>query len=166
MLYIFSGLPGAGKSTLSAALAREIRATYLRVDVVEQAMRDAGTWVNGPAGYIVCYEIASHNLRLGLDVIADTVNPIHETRQSWRDVAQSLGIPFVEIEVVCSDESEHKHRIATRLTDIPGFILPAWDEVKTRHYDVWDRDHIIIETAHQTVAESPLTLHEKLDQKN
>lgn len=40
--------------------------------------------VNGPAGYIVCYEIASHNLRLGLDVIADTVNPIHETRRAWQ----------------------------------------------------------------------------------
>ncbi|KRE57913.1 AAA family ATPase [Paenibacillus sp. Soil750] len=165
MLYIFSGLPGTGKSTLSAALAGKIRATYLRVDVVEQAMRDAGTWINGPAGYIVCYEIASHNLRLGLDVIADTVNPIHETRQSWRDVAQSLGIPFVEIEVVCSDEREHRRRITTRLTDIPGFALPTWDEVKTRQYDVWDRDHIIIDTAHQTVAESLLTLYEKLDQE-
>jgi predicted kinase len=165
MLYIFSGLPGTGKSTLSAALAGEIRATYLRVDVVEQAMRVAGTWVNGPAGYIVCYEIASHNLRLGLDVIADTVNPIHETRRAWRDVAESLGIPFVEIEVVCSDEREHRHPIATRLTDIPGFALPTWDEVKTRKYDVWGRDHIIIDTAHQTVAESLMTLHEKLDQE-
>ncbi|CAN7611599.1 AAA family ATPase [Paenibacillus sp. LjRoot56] len=163
MLYIFSGLPGTGKSTLSAALAGKIRATYLRVDVVEQAMRDTGTWINGPAGYIVCYETASHNLRLGLDVVADTVNPIHETRQSWRDVAQSLGIPFVEIEVVCSDEREHRRRITTRLTDIPGFALPTWDEVKTRQYDVWDRDHIIIDTAHQTVAESLMTLYEKLD---
>ncbi|NIK79967.1 putative kinase [Paenibacillus castaneae] len=35
MLYIFSGLPGTGKSTLSSALARELQATYLRVDVVE-----------------------------------------------------------------------------------------------------------------------------------
>ncbi|CAN7533002.1 AAA family ATPase [Paenibacillus sp. LjRoot153] len=165
MLYIFSGLPGTGKSTLSAALAGELRATYLRVDVVEQAMRVAGTWINGPAGYIVCYEIASHNLRLGLDVIADTVNPIHETRRSWRNVAESLGIPCVEIEVICSDEREHRHRIATRLTDIPGFALPTWDEVKTRQYDVWDRDHIIIDTAHQTVAESLMTLHEKLDQE-
>lgn len=89
MLYIFSGLPGTGKSTLSAALAREFRVTYLRVDVVEQAMRVAGTWVDGPEGYIVCYDIASQNLRLGLDVIADTVNPIHETRQAWREVADS-----------------------------------------------------------------------------
>ncbi|UQZ85052.1 Adenylyl-sulfate kinase [Paenibacillus konkukensis] len=169
MLYIFSGLPGVGKTTLSATLSEKLRAAYLRVDVVEQAMRTAGVWVEGPAGYIVCYGIAAQNLRLGLDVIADTVNPVHETRQAWRSVAESLDIPFMDIEVVCSDEREHKHRIDTRTADIPGFVLPTWEEEKSRQYDMWDRDHIVIDTAHQTVAESLMTLYERLDlnhQKN
>jgi len=163
MLYIFSGLPGSGKSTLSSALARELQAVYLRVDVVEQAMRDAGTWVDGPSGYIVCYAIASQNLRLGLDVIADTVNPIQVTRQAWRNVAESLETPFVEIEVVCSDDCEHRHRIETRVADIPGFVLPNWEKVRNRQYDAWDRDHIVIDTAHQTVSESLTTLYELLE---
>ncbi|MFD2329338.1 AAA family ATPase [Cohnella sp. GCM10020058] len=162
MLYIFGGLPGTGKSTLSAALAREIRSTYLRVDVVEQAMRVAGVKIDGPEGYIVCYEIAKQNLRLGLDVIADTVNSIQITRQSWRNVAESFEIPFVEIEVVCSDEHEHKHRVETRVADILGFVLPTWEQVRNRQYDVWDRDHIVIDTAHQTVAESLSALCELL----
>lgn len=165
MLYIFSGLPGAGKSTLSSALARELQATYLRVDVVEQAMRAAGTWVDGPAGYIVCYAIASQNLRLGLDLIADTVNPVQVTRQAWRNVAESLEAPFVEIEVVCSDDREHRHRIETRVADIPGFILPTWEQVRNRQYDVWDRDRIVIDTANQTVAESLMSLCEQLDRE-
>ncbi|WP_018755537.1 AAA family ATPase [Paenibacillus terrigena] len=162
MLYIFSGLPGTGKSTLSSALARELQAAYLRVDVVEQAMRDAGTWVDGPAGYIVCYAIASQNLQLGLDVIADTVNPIQVTRQAWRNVAESIETPFVEIEVVCSDDREHRHRIETRVADIPGLDLPTWEKVMNRQYDAWDRDHIVIDTAHQTVADSLTTLCEQL----
>ncbi|MFD0697679.1 AAA family ATPase [Paenibacillus sp. GCM10027628] len=166
MLYIFGGLPGTGKSTLSAALAREIRSTYLRVDVVEQAMRVAGVKIDGPEGYIVCYEIAKQNLFLGLEVIADTVNPIQITRQSWRNVAESLEIPYVEIEVVCSDEREHKHRVETRLADIPGFVLPTWEQVRNRQYDVWDRDHIVIDTAHQTVAESLSSLRELLGLKS
>jgi predicted kinase len=163
MLYIFSGLPGTGKSTLSSALATKLKATHLRVDVVEQAMRAAGTWVDGPAGYIVCYAIASHNLRLGLDVIADTVNPIQVTRQAWRNVAESLETPFVEIEVVCSDDREHRHRVETRVADIPGLVLPTWEQVRNRKYDIWDRDRIVIDTARQTVAESLATLCEQLD---
>ncbi|MFB9326310.1 AAA family ATPase [Paenibacillus aurantiacus] len=162
MLYIFSGLPGAGKSTLSAALAREIRAAYLRVDVVEHAMRIAGNWVDGPEGYIVCYEIAKQNLKLGLDVIADTVNPIPITRQAWRDVAEALDLPFVEIEVVCSDEREHRHRIDTRVIDIPGFTPPTWEAVNTWHYEAWDRERIVIDTAHQSLEESLMALREKL----
>lgn len=162
MLYIFGGLPGAGKSTLSAALARELRVTYLRIDVVEQSMRDAGVWVDGPAGYVVCYGIASQNLRVGLDVIADTVNPIAVTRQAWREVAESLGKPYVEIEIVCSDEQEHRQRVETRATDISGFVLPAWEAVKNRQYEAWDRDRIVIDTAGHTLDESLAELRGKL----
>ena len=163
MLYIFSGLPGTGKSTLSAGLCQVLRAAYLRVDVVEQAMRVSDVWVDGPTGYMVCYELAAANLRLGLDVVADAVNPIGETREAWRNVAEALDVPYAEIEVVCSDDDEHRHRIVSRVSDIAGLTLPTWEEVKSRQYDAWDRDHIIIDTAHQTVSECLITLRRKLE---
>jgi predicted kinase len=39
-LFIFSGLPGSGKTTLSKRLAKAKNAVYLRIDTVEQAMKD------------------------------------------------------------------------------------------------------------------------------
>lgn len=40
MLYIFAGLPGSGKSTLAKKLAQKLGATYLRIDTIEQGLRD------------------------------------------------------------------------------------------------------------------------------
>jgi len=39
-LFIFSGLPGTGKTTLSRQLAQHVGAAYLRIDTIEQALRD------------------------------------------------------------------------------------------------------------------------------
>ena len=80
MLYIFGGLPGTGKSTLAQRLAREQRAVHVRIDTIEQAMRDAGGCVNGPEGDVVAYHIAGDKLRLGLSAVADAVNPLQVTQ--------------------------------------------------------------------------------------
>ena len=42
MLIIFAGLPGTGKTTIARELARQIGAVHLRIDSVEQAIRDSG----------------------------------------------------------------------------------------------------------------------------
>jgi predicted kinase len=39
-LYIFSGLPGSGKSSLAKLLACERHAVYLRIDTIEQGLRE------------------------------------------------------------------------------------------------------------------------------
>lgn len=49
MLIIFGGLPGVGKTTISKALASELKAVYLRIDTVEQVLKDAAG-LNGPEG--------------------------------------------------------------------------------------------------------------------
>ncbi len=53
-----------GKSTLAAALARRIRAVNLRIDTIEQALRNVGLTVSGPEGYLVARDLAEDNLRL------------------------------------------------------------------------------------------------------
>lgn len=151
MLFIFGGLPGTGKSTLSMHLAQTIGGVHLRIDTIEHAMRDGGLTVTGPEGYIVAYQLANDNLRLGLPVIADSVNPLEITRKAWREVAIEASAPFCEIEVVCADEVEHRRRVETRQAQNPGLTLPAWKDVVAREYERWESEHIVIDTARQTL---------------
>ena len=84
MLIILGGLPGTGKTTIARELARQLGALYLRIDSIEQAIRDFRA-VSKPlddAGYRIAYVIAEDNLRLGRTVVADSVNPIEVTNES------------------------------------------------------------------------------------
>src|ERR1700730_8128564 len=89
MLIVFGGLPGTGKTTLARAFAQRRRATYLRIDTIEQALRSSEMLAGdvGPAGYMVAYALAEANLRLDGIVVADSVNPVAITRDAWRKVA-------------------------------------------------------------------------------
>ncbi len=163
MLYIFGGLPGSGKTTLATALAQRCRAVYLRIDTVEQALRDCGLKVDGPAGYMVSYQLARENLRLGRSIVADSVNPLEITRKAWRDVATEANVPFVEIEVLCSREEEHRARIEVRKADIAGFQLPGWTDVLQRQYEPWSTAHLVLDTAGEAPGESNARLFRAVD---
>jgi predicted kinase len=156
MFIVFGGLPGTGKTTIASLLARELGALYLRVDVIEQAIRDAGVVLGdlGPVGYMVGYGLAEANLRLGHIVVADSVNPLAITRAAWRKPAADALAPVVEVEVVCSDIAEHRRRVTTRQADIAGFTLPDWAAVTARHYEPWPQPHLIIDTARCAPAEA------------
>ncbi len=156
MLIIFGGLPGVGKTAIAVELARLTGAVHLRIDSIEQAIRASGM-VNQPfddAGYRVAYAVAEDNLRIGRTVIADSVNPLRVTREAWAAVANRARVRAIEIEVECSDVDEHRRRVETRTTDIPGLELPTWEEVVGREYDPWDREHVVIDTAGRSVEQN------------
>ena len=151
VLYIFAGLPGSGKTTLARMLARQLRAAYLRIDTIEQGIRDQfGVPVTGE-GYALSFGIAGDNLLLGVDVVADSCNPIQWTRDEWEKVARESGAGFRHLEIICSDNAEHRKRVETRGPTIAGLCLPTWAEVEEREYHEWDRPRVIIDTAGKTV---------------
>jgi predicted kinase len=156
MLIIFGGLPATGKTTIARDLARQLGATYLRIDTIEQALRESAT-VSQPIndeGYRVAYGIAEDNLRLGRTVIADSVNPIRLSRDAWIGVAHRADARAVEVEVICSDPQLHRQRVETRSVDIRGLSLPTWEKVISREYEPWEREHIVVDTAGRSVGES------------
>jgi predicted kinase len=153
MLIAFSGLPGTGKTSIARELARRLRAAYLRVDTVEQALRSCGTLEEVMAeGYETIYRLAEDNLNLGLTVIADSVNPIEITRDAWAEVAREANARLINVEVICSDGAEHRRRVETRSSDIPDLVLPTWDKVKSREYHPWTQPRILIDTAERSVS--------------
>jgi len=67
----------------------------------------------------------------------------------WR-----IGVPLVEVEVVCSDQAEHRRRVESRVADIAGHRVPTWQDVMERDYRAWDRQPVVIDTARRSVSES------------
>lgn len=152
ILIVLSGLPGTGKTTIAKAFVAKHSAVYVRVDEIEHALkRGSGTDV-GPAGYEVAFAVASSNLDMGNVVVADSVNPVPESREGWRSVARRFaGAGIVEVEIVCSDVDEHRRRVETRRPDIDGFKLPTWSAVTSRNYIPWNTPRLIIDTAQISV---------------
>src|SRR5262245_58404148 len=151
MLIILGGLPGVGKTTIARALAKRIDAVHIRIDTIEQVLRESGRVADVyDLGYRVAYAVAEDNLRLGRTVIADSVNPLPVTREAWRDVAVRAAVGALEVEVICSDQTEHRRRVETR--DVEPFLPTlTWHDVVTRAYRPWDRERIVIDTASGSV---------------
>ena len=149
VLVVIGGLPGAGKSTVATALAQQVATPYLRVDRIEQAIVDWTTLSHpvGPVGYAVAHQLALEQLRVDLDVIVECVNPVALTRDAWPGTAAAADAALVEVEVICSDEVEHRRRVETRTSDVPGLVKPTWAAVREREYEPWTRWHLVIDTA-------------------
>ncbi|MFW5498076.1 MAG: AAA family ATPase [Maridesulfovibrio sp.] len=149
-LYIFSGLPGSGKSTLAQGLSSELNCAYLRIDTIEQAIRDLCNFKVEGEGYRLAYRVASDNLKCGISVVSDSCNPIELTRAEWQEVAINAGVRFINIEVVRSDKAEHKRRVEKRTSTVAGLKLPTWEQVEQREYHAWESDRIVVDTAGKT----------------
>lgn len=153
MLIVLGGLPATGKTTIARELARLIGAVHVRIDSIEQAISESRISPASieDAGYRVGYAVAEDNLRLGLTVIADSVNPWPLTREAWLRVANRTQVAVVEVEVECSDPAEHRRRVEGRFGDLPGVPALTWQDVLDRDYRPWAREHLVIDTAGRTV---------------
>jgi predicted kinase len=162
-LIIFSGLPGTGKTTLAKEISKILKATYLRLDTIEQGLRDICSYKVQGEGYRLTYRIVEDNLRIGNDVIVDCCNPWKMTRDEWEKVAiNNNGIP-INIEIFCSDTIEHKKRVENRSNDITGFSMPTWKEVIQRNYEEWDKPRIKLDTANKSVQDCVELLHNEIN---
>jgi predicted kinase len=150
LLLVFAGLPGTGKSTLAQWISRRRGAAYLRVDAAETALARSGAGA-GASGYAVVHELAVGNLGLGHDVVVDAVNPVPVARAGWHEAAERGRADLVFLETTLPDEVEHRRRIEERVPELPGHVLPTWQEVQDCDWVPWeesrDGSRLVIDTA-------------------
>lgn len=149
VLLVVSGLPYSGKSTLARAWAKASGATHVRIDAIEQSLREAGQLQMGVLGYAAAMAIAREQLTLGHSVVADAVNPVAEARAGWAELARSAGARLVQVELVTSSAAERRSRAQIR--DGAGHPVPDPDRSAGLDCQPWheprDGDRHRIDTA-------------------
>lgn len=167
-LIVFAGLPGAGKTTISCLVAGRLGAALIRVDAIEAAVVscDLATPPVGPIGYVVAYRIAAGCLAVGTPVVVDAVNPVPAARAGWPTLAAEASAALLLVEVVLTDRTEHRRRVESRRSDLPGLVVPTWADVQHTDYQPWDdaRDgkRIVVDGADPQLAlDSILTAAER-----
>ena len=162
-LTVVGGLPAVGKTAVCREVLRlrsESQAgppTWLRIDSIEQALRDSGEMLPGMpggAGYYVAAAVARDVLASGGDVLVECVNPLPLTRRLWEETASAAGARFLAVEIVCSDAAEHHRRARLRVSDIKGLELPGWQEITHRDYAPWPEADLRFDTARLTATEA------------
>ena len=150
MLVQVCGLPGSGKTTLSAAIADTRPVVWLRIDAIEAALRRNGldAQQTGVATYSVAHAIAAPHLRRGMTVVADAVSGVQAARQGWADAAAAAGAPLLVVEVVCPDPVEHRRRVEERRSDLEGFEVPdwAWVQAQAAAYEPRTDDRLVVDS--------------------
>jgi predicted kinase len=150
---VFTGLPGAGKSSIAEAVARELgipvfAKDWLEATLIRCELQPIG---NGPplssAGYQLLTILAERQLQLGQSVILDSVASTLTIRATWRALAQTYQAEWRVIECICSDEATHHHRMTVRQRSIPGWHELDWSEVERvkAYYVPWDEERLILD---------------------
>ncbi|MCW8875566.1 MAG: AAA family ATPase [Kangiellaceae bacterium] len=168
ILYVLSGLPGTGKTTMAKMLSQYVAAAYLRIDTVEQGLRELCDYEVVAEGYRLSNRIAQDNLRNGVSVVADSCNPVQLSREEWQQVAKDSRADLINIFLYCSDQVEHQKRIESRQADIEGLELPSWQQVQQREFDPWDESDITlisIDTSNKNKVQCFQLLKDKLNAK-
>jgi len=146
VLVVFSGRPGVGKTTLSRAVADEMGATFLRIDTIEAAIVSTLMPFSGnPVGYVVAQRVAADQLRSRRPVVADAVNNLDIARQGWTALAHECAAQLRFIEVICSDQEDHRTRVESRAPEMPGHGVPTWDQVQHRPWEPFAEQRLVVD---------------------
>lgn len=150
MLVLVCGLPGTGKSTLSKNLAREIKATVLRTDVVRKELFSSPTYTDEEKRliYDVIFLVAKYLLLAKRNVIMDGTFYRRTLRREVYNIAERTYSKLHVIECICP-EDVIKQRMLRRSKRSRGLSDADFEVYKKieKVFEPIERGHIKIDTS-------------------
>jgi predicted kinase len=150
-LIVFSGLPGAGKSTLAEAVGRQLHVPVFAVDWLLGSLTPFGGY-HLDEGFKIGEELlttlAFRQFALGQSAILDFPAEDPDTRTRWRSLAHAAGAEFRVIVCECSDRELHRARLERRQRGIPGWHEAGnWANVERRQaeFPPWTGETLAID---------------------
>ena len=135
-LVVFSGLAGAGKSTLAEAAGRELRVPVFAEDWLLGSLTPFGGYHLDDLlgiGAELLTALAFRQLALGQSAVLDFPAEDLATRTRWRSLARAAGAEFRVVACTCSDLGLHRTRLQLRERGIPGWHEGGnWANVERR----------------------------------
>lgn len=149
---VVAGLPRTGKSTIAEALGRAMGVPVFAKDWIDATLRCSLGTANGHEqigylGYDLLTVLARRQLVQGQSAILDSVVGPTAVRDRWRELAEEYGAAWRVIECVCSDETTHRERLATRRRGLPDGYEVTWPDflkVKAR-YTPWSEEVLVLD---------------------
>ena len=147
MLIILTGLPGTGKSTVAAALARELGAVVLSTDKIRAERHTRPSFSRSEKGSVYgrLFGRAKRALETGRSVILDGTFYTESLRRAAAAAGRGAGASVFTVEVV-SPVPIVKRRMERRLRtakgirpagfEVHGFIRRSFEPVRGRHFTV------------------------------
>lgn len=133
-LVIFSGLPGAGKSTLADRLARELRWPLLRIDDIAGDIPPEADYQFWDKKILVLLNLVKAQLELGISVIADSVF-MGTDRVHAQEIARKHKALFRPIYCFVSDEILWEKRVTQRVESHKHPDAATWERIQ--HQRQW-----------------------------
>ncbi|MEU4601984.1 AAA family ATPase [Kribbella sp. NPDC023972] len=131
----FTGLPGAGKTSLAERLGKRTGFPVFAGDWLLGALKPHGVLdgLSRPAFLAMYYDLletlVKRQLMFGQSAIVDAlIND--EVAERWQLMAARFETRLFVVECVCTDEAEHRRRVEGRVRGIPGWHEVSWDHVQ------------------------------------
>ncbi len=159
-VFLVSGLPGVGKSTVAKYLTEQTDGTRLRTDVIRKELFPDPQYTTAETRtvYQTLIERATAVITDGQSVVLDATFTDGTYRRAIRTLAKERNVSFRALKVTC-EQSIVADRLARR-EGISDADMSVYQDLKSE-FDSFEIDHITIDNS-GTLAETKAQVNQKL----